>query len=187
MSFELDGYVDVPARIRQFHADYPEGTLQSEVTVQNIGEKVYIVAKAYAYRTPEDPRPGIGHAAELWPGKTPYTRDSEVMNAETSAWGRAIQALGFDFGKVASADEVKLAKARQEPAQEAPRTYTETPPPDDNPWGDAPLLAEDPDAPHCLHGVMVYRSGEKNGKAWGGYFCPHTEKAEQCAVIWGIK
>ena len=47
------------------------------------------------------------HAFEPIPGKTSYTKDSEVMNAETSAWGRAIVALGFETKKIASADEVR--------------------------------------------------------------------------------
>jgi hypothetical protein len=43
------------------------------------------------------------------PGKTPYTKDSEVENAETSAWGRAIAALGFEVhNSIASAEEVAM-------------------------------------------------------------------------------
>lgn len=180
MSFELEGYVDVPARIRAFADKYPEGSLSSDWTVVELGEKTYIVVTARAYRNPTDPQPGIGHAAELYPGKTPYTRDSELMNAETSAWGRAIQALGFDFGKVASVEEVKAARSRQE----APRKPVEAPQTPSDPWGDQPLVQEDSEAPHCLHGFMVLKSGEKNGKAWSGHFCPHTVKEEQCAPLW---
>ena len=41
------------------------------------------------------------------PGKTPYTRDSEVENAETSAVGRALAMMGFEVRKgVASRQEV---------------------------------------------------------------------------------
>lgn len=181
MSFDLEGYVDVPARIRKFNEEYPEGSLQTEYSITTIGERVYIVVKAYAYRYGEDPRPGIGHAAEPWPGKTPYTRDSELMNAETSAWGRAIQALGFDFGKVASVEEVKSARARQD----APATHTEAPVAPEDPFPNNPYGEEPTDAPHCLHGFMVERSGEKNGKRWSGYFCPAPNKDEQCAPIWG--
>ena len=76
-------------------------------------DRAIIVAKAYAYRTPDDPRPGIGHAQESFPGKTPYTRDSELMNAETSAWGRSIVAvLAADTRRgVASRDEVAARRA----------------------------------------------------------------------------
>lgn len=103
MSFNLDEYVDVSERIRQFAEKFPEGSLQSEIEFVSGG----VLCKAFAYRTAADERPGIGHAFEPIPGKTPYTRDSETMNAETSAWGRAIVALGFETKKIASANEVR--------------------------------------------------------------------------------
>lgn len=122
MAFDMSEYVTVAERIEQFKAKYPDGSLQCEWqlmmmpvayqakdgTWQNT-ERAVIVAKAYAYRNPEDPRPGIGHAQELYPGKTPYTKDSEIQNAETSAWGRAIVAvLAADTKKgVASRDEIQ--------------------------------------------------------------------------------
>ena len=109
MSFNLDEYVDVAERIRMFAEKYPEGSLQGDgYFVRDVEEKIvgyHYVAKAY--RTPADERPGVGTAYEPIPGKTPYTRDSEVMNAETSAWGRAIVALGFETKKIASAEEVR--------------------------------------------------------------------------------
>ncbi len=122
MAFQLDDYVTVAERIEQFRNKYPEGSLQCEWQMVFIPTAVkqpdgtwgtldrpIIVAKAFAYRTPDDPRPGIGHAQECLPGKTPYTKDSELMNAETSAWGRAIIAvLAADTKRgVASRDEVQ--------------------------------------------------------------------------------
>lgn len=101
--FDMSGYVDVAARIAEFNERYPEGSLQSEVTRMDDGW----LCIAMAYRTPDDARPGIGHAFEPVPGKTPYTRDSECQNAETSAWGRAIVALGFKTKHIASAEEMR--------------------------------------------------------------------------------
>src|SRR5205823_6134471 len=51
---------------------------------------------------------GKGIAWEPFPGPTPFTKDSELMNAETSAWGRAIVAVGIvaKGEKVASRSEV---------------------------------------------------------------------------------
>lgn len=122
----LGDYVDVPARIAEFRSKHPEGSLQPwdpshPFTVQTIGDRVYIVVVAAAYRSPDDLRPGIGMAYEQWPGKTPYTRDSELQNAETSAWGRAIvAALAADTKKgVASAEEVRNRKADREPQWDA--------------------------------------------------------------------
>ena len=125
MAFQLDDYVTVAERIEAFRIKYPEGSLQAEYTVETIPTPVkqedgswttldrpILVFKAYAYRTPDDPRPGIGHASEPVPGKTPYTKDSEWANGETSAWGRAIVAvLAADTKRgVASRDEVQARR-----------------------------------------------------------------------------
>jgi uncharacterized protein (DUF3820 family) len=107
MSFDLSEYVDVAERIGQFKDTYPDGVLQAElVAIEEGGKVVGWLCKAYAYRTADDPRPGVGHAVERVPGSTPYTRDSEAMNSETHAWGRAIVALGFRTKKIASTEEV---------------------------------------------------------------------------------
>jgi len=102
-------YVDVAERIRGFKELYPDGSLQNvgDPKLMVVGERTFIVYCAAAYRTPDDQRPGIGWAWEPVPGPTPFTRDSELMNAETSAWGRAIVALGFDTKKIASPEEVR--------------------------------------------------------------------------------
>jgi len=108
---DLSDYIDVASRIAAFKEAYPEGSLQSEMIHMN--EKV-VVFKAYAHRDREDLRPGVGHASEQIPGATPYTRGSEVMVCETSAWGRAIAALGFEVKKgIASREEVFAAQQRQ--------------------------------------------------------------------------
>ena len=99
------GYVEVKDRIEAFYAKYPEGSIQSEIVMLTDNK---VVVKAYAYRFLEDVRPGIGHSQLGIPGKTNYTRESELENAETSAWGRAIAALGFEVKRaVASAEEVR--------------------------------------------------------------------------------
>ena len=108
----LADYVDVAERIQTFRTKHPEGSLQpanlaNPYNIIYIGDKTFIVYIAAAYRTPDDPRPGIGIAYEPFPGLTPYTKNSEIMVAETSAWGRAIvAALAADTKKIASRDEV---------------------------------------------------------------------------------
>lgn len=114
-----DGYNEVADRVKEFRAKHPEGSLQpanldKPYEVLTIGDKTFIVYAAAAYRTPDDPRPGIGLAYEPFPGPTNFTRDSELQNAETSAWGRAIVAvLAADAKKIASADEVRNRQAGQ--------------------------------------------------------------------------
>ena len=115
----MDDYVDVAERIRMFREKYPNGSLQ-QVSLQFIdfAGKSWVVYTAAAYRSPDDITPGHGTAWEPVPGKSNFTRDSEVSNAETSAWGRAIIAiLVADGGKrIASRSEViHKAPQRQEP------------------------------------------------------------------------
>ncbi len=108
MAYDLSDYVDVAERVQKFHEKYPEGTLQSEWQPAVLGGQEVIVVKAFAYRTPDDPRPGIGHAMEPLPGLTKFTRNSELMVGETSAWGRALAALGFEVKRgIASREEVQ--------------------------------------------------------------------------------
>lgn len=110
------GYIEVKDRIEAFYKKYPEGSIQTEII--NLTDS-RVVMKAYAFRFLEDTRPGIGHSALGIPGKTTYTRDSELENAETSAVGRAIANLGFEVKRsVASADEIRSKQADEEqPAQ----------------------------------------------------------------------
>ena len=111
--FDMTSYVDVAQRVREFREKHPEGSLQpwdpsTPYTIISLGDRTFVVYTAAAYRTPTDERPGIGIAWEPFPGRTPYTRDSELMNAETSAWGRAIiAALASDSKHIASAEEVR--------------------------------------------------------------------------------
>lgn len=108
-----DDYVEVAERLQEFYAKYPEGSLQGSWEWTADGS--LIVYRAAAYRTPDDARPGVGYAQEPYPGKTAFTKGSELQNAETSAWGRAMAALGIATKKgIASAHEVRLAKARQQ-------------------------------------------------------------------------
>lgn len=149
----LDDYVDVPERIAEFRANYPEGSLQpadpttpyriETLTVTLQGEtgpfeatKTFLVYVAAAYRHPDDMRPGIGMAWEPLPGQTPYTRNSELMNAETSAWGRAIvAALAADSKRgVSTRGEVR--------ARQAERDHHATATTDPSPAPDTPQSAE---------------------------------------------
>ena len=115
MSYNMDGYVQVVDRIKLFYAKYPEGSLQMGTpTFIDLEGKKWALGRAYAYRTPDDQRPGVGTAIEPIPGTTNFTRGSEIQNLETSAWGRAIGSLGIGIdASIATLDEVQHAKERQ--------------------------------------------------------------------------
>jgi hypothetical protein len=117
-------YVPVNERIDAFKTAFPDGSLQSEI-VELTADRVTV--KAYAYRTIDDERPGIGHSSLEIPGRTPYTKGSEIENAETSAWGRAIAALGFEVKRgIASAEEARNKQSErragggERPSRQAP-------------------------------------------------------------------
>jgi hypothetical protein len=126
----LDDYIDVATRIADFRARYPDGYLapadrtipyriETVTGTDKDGREItqtFIAYIAAAYREPGDPYPGIGSAWEVFPGRTSFTRGSELMNAETSAWGRAIIALGASDSKagIASREEVRNQQAERE-------------------------------------------------------------------------
>jgi len=125
MSGFAEDYIPVNERIAKFIETYPEGSLRplwpdEPYRVLGEGDTKWLVYGACAYRTPDDPAPGVGLAWEPVPGRTPYTRGSELMVAETSAWGRALAAIGIATNKsIASAEEVRSARERSGRPQSA--------------------------------------------------------------------
>lgn len=167
MAFNQGDYVEVSERIREFYAKYPEGSLQPQdiyqpVRVTEVGDRTFLTYTALAFRTPDDTRPGVGVAWEPFPGTTPYTKNSEAMNAETSAWGRAIAALGIATKKgIATHEEVQNRQQQAQPKPEpqapvdpahiTPRLADEKPPPDEK-----LILAQD-------LAIMAFKIAENHG------------------------
>ncbi len=115
MTDRMDNYVEVKDRLTEFYAKYPEGSIESHFEFIDYAGKPAVVVTALAYRTPNDPHPATGLAKELIPGSTSFTRGSELEVCQTSAWGRALGALGIGVkGAIASAEEVAAAKARRD-------------------------------------------------------------------------
>jgi hypothetical protein len=117
---ELPNYKTVPERIAEFTDKHPEGSLRqvSVEMVRDFGGADWIVYTAAAFRDPKDKAPGHGTAWERVPGLTNFTRNSEMQNAETSAWGRAIVAvLAADTrtSDIASLDEKQSRTAERDP------------------------------------------------------------------------
>jgi hypothetical protein len=116
--FDLGDYVEVKDRIRIFYELYAQGRLVTEeVQLTNEPDGVpRVLVRAAAYRSSEDEHPARGWSWMELPGKTTYTRGSELENTETSAWGRAIAALGILVDKsIASAQEVQNKSGGEAP------------------------------------------------------------------------
>lgn len=113
---DLSNYVTVAERLNAFYVTkFPEGRLQaSEPAVVEVGGKTFVQVRATAWRTVDDPLPAMATAWEPFPGATSFTRDSEMMNAETSALGRVLAMCGVEVrADIASSNEMR---ARQEEA-----------------------------------------------------------------------
>lgn len=121
MAFDLPAdYKQVPERIADLKEKHPDARLRpvnpdKPFEIVTVGDRTFVVYAAACYRDADDPLPAIGVAWEPFPGRTPYTKDSELMNAETSAWGRAIvAALRSESKAIASAEDVRNRRADQE-------------------------------------------------------------------------
>ena len=113
--FNLGDYVDVPTRLAMALAKFPELRIQeSRPHIIEVEQQKYVEISCTVWRDANDTNPMVAYCWEQIPGKTPYTRGSEMMNASTSCLGRALGFLGMGIGKsIASRDEVQIAQSRQ--------------------------------------------------------------------------
>lgn len=123
--FDLSDYVSVAERLEKFYAKYPEGRVQAgKPELFTVGEQAYIWCQATAWRSPDDPLPAIASAWEDWPGRTPYTKHSEMQNAETSAVGRALWMVGIEAKRGgASREEIQRSRERADAPPAAPEDW----------------------------------------------------------------
>ena len=202
--FNLADYEPVEVRLEKFIKDYPAFRIATELEVV---EKDRYIVKAYLFKDASD---GVawatGYAEETVTSRG-VNQTSALENCETSAIGRALANAGYaPKGKRPSREEmtkVVAAKPAKPPVQEVKaddQDYWTTPVGQYNKVVDAPVTLEKAmeniaavmgtqealEPPSCQHGHMTWREGEKNGKAWGGYFCgyaPRTGEAK-CATNW---
>jgi hypothetical protein len=117
----LKDYVQVKDRIVALYELF--GTARIETTYELTAEpddRPKVICRALVYRSPEDLHPSTGTSWLYLPGTTPYTKGSEIENAETSAVGRAIGMMGILIDKsIGSANEI-AGHAGGLPAEPAP-------------------------------------------------------------------
>lgn len=98
------GYITVAERLEAFVNDHPEGRISTELVYSTFdpgSASGLVVVSAAVFKDRgsfEEPRlvpDGTGLASMPIPGPTSFTKHSEVENAETSAIGRALAAIGY--------------------------------------------------------------------------------------------
>ena len=202
--FNLADYEPVEVRLEKFIKDYPSFRIATELEVV---EATRYIVKAYLFKDASD---GVAWAtgyAEETVSSRGVNQTSALENCETSAIGRALANAGYapkgkrpsreEMTKVVATKVVKPAVADVKPDDQ---DYWTTPVGQYKGVVDAPVTLEKAvenvaaimgtgeavEAPSCEHGHMQWREGEKNGKAWGGYFCgyaPRTGEAK-CPTKW---
>ena len=105
---DLSKYVEVKDRLLMGLSKWPElRVIESIPELVRIDDKTFVQVTITVYRSADDPLPCTATAWEPFPGVTPFTRNSEMMNAGTSALGRALGYMGIGVERsVASAVEV---------------------------------------------------------------------------------
>jgi len=202
--FNLSEYEPVEVRLEKFIKDYPAFRIATELEVVEASR--YIV-KAYLFKNAED---GVAWAtgyAEETVSSRGVNQTSALENCETSAIGRALANAGYAAkGKRPSREEMnkvvatKVAKPAVQDVVPDDQDYWTTPVGQYNKVVDAPVTLEKAmetieavmgtqeavEPPSCQHGHMTWREGEKNGKAWGGYFCAYATRTGEikCNTLW---
>ena len=117
-AFNLGDYVDVPTRLAEALKRWPDLRIQeTKPIIVTVDSQQYVEISCTVWNDASDLLPTVAYCWEPIPGRTPYTKGSEMMNASTSCLGRALGMKGMGIGKsIASRNEVQ---ARQ-PATVAP-------------------------------------------------------------------
>jgi len=121
MAFDMSNYVDVAERLKLALEKWGEGLrIQCDPPkVVTINERTFIEV---TWRTPDDPLPSVATAWEPFPGQTTFTKNSEMMNCETSSLGRCLGMMGVGVrNSIATSNEVRN---RQNEREDHPTSHT---------------------------------------------------------------
>lgn len=212
--YKLEDYETVAMLNKWFVENYPMGRTSIEITYHDV-EKGYITCKAEVYRDANDPFPATSNIAHGV--RDQYIQNMRRFYAEdiaSSSLGRAITLL--KGGNTATRDDME--KVGQIAGSPTPKPFVEklaekiTMPVENDPWttkaiSPAPSAAEavalvqdvlgatkiDKDIPHCKHGERIWKTGNKNGRAWANMACSGQPARQEtwaefnkCDPIWYV-
>jgi hypothetical protein len=208
--FNLEDYETVEERLVKFWKDHPDGRIDTTLVESTLQR---FIVKASVFRTEVDAQAWTTGYAEETVSTRGVNSTSALENCETSAIGRALANAGYvTKGKRPSREEMSKVKAAE------PKPFAEKlnekiiMPIEDDAWtvkavspapsaADAVALVQDvlgatkidKDIPHCKHGQRIWRTGNKNGKAWANMSCsvqPQRQETwadvDKCDPIWYV-
>ncbi len=208
--FNLEDYETVEERLIKYWKDHPDGQIHTKLLESSANR---FIVEASVFRTEADARPWTTGLAEETVQGRGVNATSALENCETSAIGRALANAGYATkGKRASREEMGKVKAAEPKPFAQKLTEKIIMPVEDDAWtvkavNPAPAAAEavalvqevlgavkiDKDIPECKHGQRVWRTGNKNGKAWANMGCPLTPQRQEtwadidkCDPIWYV-
>jgi hypothetical protein len=202
--FNLADYETVEVRLEKFIKDYPDFRIATELEVC---EKDRYIVKAYLFKDAQQSTALSTGLAEEKVTDRGVNQTSALENCETSAIGRALANAGYAAkGKRPSREEMtkvvatKVVKPAAQEVKADDQDYWTTPVNEYNGVVDAPVTldkamenvaaimgtGEAVEAPSCEHAHMQWREGQKNSKAWGGYFCTYANRTGEakCPTKW---
>ena len=191
MSF-LDNYETVNQKVIRLHATYPTNRIETSIIDWN-AEKGFILIECRIYRRYEDEKPAaIDYAHGMVGAYNVQMKRWYVEDTVSSAIGRC--------ASVVLGTETKPSLESMEQVEHMPKAFVEEDPWSKPIWEEGFTTAKTAvqeieatlggvqvaAAPICPHGHMIWRSGEKGGKAWGGYMCVEKSKPKQCPPRWFV-
>ena len=193
----LDNYLTVNQKIKLLHEKYPNHRLIPNIIDQNLAEG-WVLIMCDFYRDANDAQPAFRDFA--YGNVAFYPNNMKrwfVEDTSTSVQGRvAAVALALD------------EKPNREQMEQIERTKAkDINPNDQGVWGINASAQESmataatataeiasqlggeiiEESPICLHGHMIFKTGEKNGKEWGGWFCTEKNRANQCRPQFAVR
>ena len=193
----LDNYLTVNQKVQMAHERYPDHRIIANIIEHDLGVG-FVLVQADFYRHKDDNQPAFRDFA--YGNVAFYPNNMKrwfVEDTTSSAIGRVI-AVALGLGE----------KPNRETMEQVERSKTaEVNAMDQGVWGikaaaqesistvatvvadiQSTLGAEQiSESPICAHGHMVFKTGEKNGREWGGWFCTEKQKSAQCPAVWAVR
>ena len=193
----LDNYLTVNQKVQMAHEKYSEHKIIANIIEHDLAAG-YVLVQADFYRHKDDEKPAYRDFA--YGNVAFYPNNMKrwfVEDTTSSAIGRVI-AVALGLGEKPNREtmeQIERSKAADlnrddqgawgiKASEQESMPTAATAIADIQSQLGAEQIAE---SPICAHGHMIFKTGEKNGREWGGWFCTEKSKANQCQATWAVR